>query len=125
MEISWNTRQKDLMEILPRNEMNIPASVIDLKLLELDSSSNYDEWIGYVMFILKLATVEGIRCKEQVKPKFPPPIPPVRKEPPHAVKQEQGQPPQQIHLESEPGYNKIRIIGGNRLRKDTLRTWPG
>jgi hypothetical protein len=57
MEISWNTREKDLMEILPRNEMNIPASVIDLKLLELDSSSNYDEWIGYVLFILKLATV--------------------------------------------------------------------
>ena len=58
--ISWEVRYKLLMNLMSREEMGITQAILDLKLLELELSTDYEEWISIIRLVLRVAVSKGL-----------------------------------------------------------------
>ena len=68
IEIEWNVRQKHLMKLLIREEMNI-ESLVNLRAIELSEAPDYEQWLVYVYQIVRIANTRGMLYKGTEKKK--------------------------------------------------------
>ena len=58
LTIEWRVRQKHLMKLLVREEMNV-ESLVNLRAIELSEAAEYEQWLVYVKQVFNIAINQG------------------------------------------------------------------